>query len=408
MKKSKAISLLLALAAVFSLAACGAAPAAAPAAAEPPAEAAEAPAETPAESAEITVTDLIGREVAVTPGSYKRVVCIGAGALRLYSYIGDVSLLCGVEDIENETLSERPKMFDSVARPYVLAYGDVFASLPSCGVGGPNAQSPEAEKILACEPDIVISLYGDADKANALQEQLGVPVVTLMTGPDSVFDESFNESLRLLGTIFAESGKAESLIGFIAAERAEIEARTAGIAEEEKPSVYICGLGNWGTTNHLMTAKDYVSFRVANVKNAVSGLGAPGAQPIEAEKFVSLGEDMDAMIFDAAAVKNIKPLYAEDPAMFDACRAWREGEAYLQLAYNAYYTNYEIALINTWFAAKIAYPDRFEDVDMTEVTDRVTAAFLGKPLAEEIFACPNSFGGYQKIDTATFFAGTQG
>ena len=408
MKKRKAISLLLALAAVFSLAACGAAPAAAPAAAEPPAEAAEAPAETPAESAEITVTDLIGREVAVTPGSYKRVVCIGAGALRLYSYIGDVSLLCGVEDIENETLSERPKMFDSVARPYVLAYGDVFASLPSCGVGGPNAQSPEAEKILTCEPDIVISLYGDADKANALQEQLGVPVVTLMTGPDSVFDESFNESVRLLGTIFAESEKAETLIGFIAAERAEIEARTADIAEEDKPAVYICGLGNWGTTNHLMTAQDYVSFRVANVKNVVSGLGAPGAQPIEAEKFVSLGEDMDAMIFDAAAVKNIKPLYAEDPAMFDACRAWREGEAYLQLAYNAYYTNYEIALINTWFAAKIAYPDRFEDVDMTDVTNRVTAAFLGKPLVEEIFACPGSFGGYSRIDTAAFFAGTQG
>lgn len=404
MKKAKLLSLLLALAMLLSLAACGAAPVETPAATEAPAEATE----TPAESAEITVTDLIGREITVTPGSYQRVVCIGAGALRLYSYIGDAALLCGVEDIDNETLSERPKMFDAVARPYVLAYGDVFASLPSCGVGGPNAQSPEAEKILTCEPDIVISLYGDADKANALQEQLGVPVVTLMTGPDSVFDERFNESVRLLGTIFAESEKAETLIGFIAAERAEIEAHTADIAEEDKPAVYICGLGNWGTTNHLMTAQDYVSFRVANVKNVVSGLGAPGAQPIEAEKFVSLGEDMDAMIFDAAAVKNIKPLYAEDPAMFDACRAWREGEAYLQLAYNAYYTNYEIALINTWFAAKIAYPDRFEDVDMTDVTNRVTAAFLGKPLAEEIFACPNSFGGYQKIDTATFFAGTQG
>ena len=352
----------------------------------------------------VTITDMIGRQVEIVPGSYQRVVCIGAGALRLYSYIGDVSLLCGVEDIENETLSERPKMFDSVARPYVLAYGDVFASLPSCGVGGPNAQSPEAEKILTCEPDIVISLYGDADKENALQEQLGVPVVTLMTGPDSVFDESFNESLRLLGTIFGESEKAELLIDFIAAERSEIEARTADIADADKPAVYICGLGNWGTTNHLMTSEDYVSFRVANVKNVVSGLGAPGAQPIEAEKFVALGEDMDAMIFDAAAVKNIKPLYAEDPTMFDTCRAWREGEAYLQLAYNAYYTNYEIALINTWFAAKTAYPDRFEDVDMTEVTDRVTTAFLGKPLAEEIYACPNSFGGYQKIDTASFFA----
>ena len=409
MKKAKIVSALLALAMLLSLAACGAAPetpAVQPAeqpAAEQPTEAPAA--ETPAESGEITVTDLIGREVTVAPGSYRRVVCIGAGALRLYSYVGDVSLLCGVEDIDNETLAERPKMFDSVARPYVLAYGDVFAALPSCGVGGPNAQSPEAEKILTCEPDIVISLYGDADKANALQEQLGVPVVTLMTGPDGVFDSQFNESIRLLGTVFAESDKAELLIGFIESECAEIEARTADIADADKPAVYICGLGNWGTTNHLMTSQDYASFRVANVRNAVTDLGAPGVQPIEAEKFAAIGEDMDIMIFDAAAVKNIRPLYAEDPAMLDTCRAWREGEAYLQLAYNAYYTNYEIALINTWFAAKVAYPDRFEDIDMNAVADKVTTAFLGEPLSEAINACPSSFGGYGKIDTASFFAG---
>jgi len=49
---------------------------------------------------EITVTDMIGREVTVIPGSYDRVVCIGAGALRMYSYVGDVNLLCGVEDID--------------------------------------------------------------------------------------------------------------------------------------------------------------------------------------------------------------------------------------------------------------------------------------------------------------------
>ena len=108
-------------------------------------------------SGAITVTDMIGRTVSVTPGSYKRVVCIGAGALRMYSYIGDVSLLAGVEDIDNTTLSQRPQMFDSVARPYVLAYGETFNKLPSCGVGGPSAQTAEAEKILACNPDIVIS-----------------------------------------------------------------------------------------------------------------------------------------------------------------------------------------------------------------------------------------------------------
>ena len=358
---------------------------------------------TAAAAAEVTVTDGIGREITVTPGSYSRVVCIGAGALRMYSYIGDVSLLCGVEDIDNLTLSERPKMFDSVARPYVLANQEAFAALDSCGVGGPNAQAAEAEKILACNPDIVISEYEDVEKADALQEQLGIPVITLKAGYNGVFDEAFDRSMELLGTIFCEDEKAAELITFIDAEIAEISKRTADIEEEEKAGVYICGLGNWGTTNHLMTAQNYITFDIANVKNVITDLEQDKIQPIEEEKFVSLGDEMDIIIMDAAAVKNIKPLYQEDNTMFDSCKAWQEGEVYLQMAYNAYYTNYEIALANAWFTAKTVYPDLFEDIDMTEKTNEITKAFLGQELADEIFACPSSFGGYQKIDTETFF-----
>lgn len=202
--------------------------------------------ETAVENAgeEITITDMIGREVSVTPGSYERVVCVGAGALRMYSYIGDVNLLCGVEDIDNTTLEERPEMFDSVARPYVLAYEEVFSMLPSCGVGGPMAQAAEAEKILSCEPDIVISEFEDVEKEDALQEQLGVPVITLKAGSKGVFDEAFSGSMELLGVLFGEEERAEELIAYVEAEAAEITSRTADIAEEDKPAVYICGLGN--------------------------------------------------------------------------------------------------------------------------------------------------------------------
>ncbi|MBR2582814.1 MAG: ABC transporter substrate-binding protein [Oscillospiraceae bacterium] len=396
----KTIAMLLALVMLLALCACG--QTAAPAPAENPAPAAEEPA--PAEPQGITVTDMIGRDVTVTPGSYKRVVCIGAGALRMYCYVGDVALLCGVEDIDNPTLAERPKMFDSVARPYMLAYAESFAALPSCGVGGPQAQTAEAEKILACEPDIVISEYEDVEKEDALQEQLGVPVITLKMGPGSVFDEGFLGTLRLLGVIFGNEEKAEKLVSFIESERAEIEKRTAAVPEDQKRAVYICGLGSWGTTNHLMTGTEkYIGFKVANIKNAVTGVDGPAIQAIEEEKFVAIGEDMDIIIMDAAAVKNIKPLYGENPAMFDTCKAWKNGEVYLEMAYNAYYTNCEIALINTWFLAKTVYPDLFADIDMTAKTNEVTRAFLGMDLAEQIFAAPSSFGGYQKIDTATFF-----
>ena len=352
---------------------------------------------------DVTVTDLVGREVKVNPGSYERVVCIGAGALRMYCYIGDAELLAGVEDIDNTSLDSRPAMFDSVARPYMLAFGEAFESLPSCGVGGPMAQAPDVEKILSCNPDIIISEFEDVEVATNLQEQTGVPVITLGTGKDGVFDEEFFTSMTLLGKIFGKEKKAEDLVAYIAKEKAAIEARVGSIPEENKPSVYICGLGNWGTTNHLMTAEDYVSFRVAGVKNVVSGLGMTGIGPIEAEKFLELSESMDILIMDAAAVKNIKPLYAEDPTMFDTCKAWQSGEVYLEMAYNAYYTNYEIALANTWFIAKTVYPDAFADSDLTAKLSEITKAFLGVELADEIFACPGSFGGYGKIDTTAIF-----
>lgn len=366
----------------------------------PAASAAEAES-APAEAT--VITDLIGREVTVTPGSYSRIVCIGAGALRMYSYIGDVALLCGVEDIDNLSLKQRPKLFDSVARPYVLAFGDVFETLPSCGVGGPQAQTAEAEKILSCDPDLVISEYEDVDRENALQEQLGVPVITLKTGPKGVFDEAFRASVQLLGQILEKEARAAELIGYVDAEAAEISSRTAAIPEENKPGVYLCGLGNWGTTTHLYTAPNYAPLELAHVRSVVTELAAPGVQPIDEETFVALGDSMDIMILDSAAVKNILPLLQEDPTLFDTCKAWQTGSVYLEMAYNAYYTNFEIALINAWFIAGSVYPELFSDLDLTEKTNEVTRMFLGADLAEQIFSCPSSFGGYQKIDPAAFF-----
>ena len=376
----KIICFILTLVLTLSLCACG------------------APAEDAPAGEEVTLTDMVGRQITVRPGSYERVVCIGAGALRMYCYVGDTALLCGVEDIDNLTLSQRPQMFDSVARPYVLAYGDVFSTLPSCGVGGPMAQTAEAEKILSCNPDIILSEYEDAEKADALQQQLGVPVVTLKAGSQGVFDPAFADSMTLLGKVFGREEKAAQLNAFVASQRAEIEAVVASIDEQAKPSVYICGLGNWGTTDHLMTAENFISFQVAGVRNVVSGLENKGVGAIEAEKFVSLGSQMDIMIIDAAAIKNIAPAYAKDPTMFDTCKAWQEGQVYLELAYNAYYTNFELHLLNTWYIAKVVYPEAFAQVDMTEKADQITQAFLGMELAEELFA----YQTYRQI-TADFF-----
>ena len=217
-----------------------------------------------------TITDLIGREIVVNPGIYKRVCCIGAGALRMYSYIGDINNLSGVEDIDNPSLTNRPKMFDTVARPYFIAYEDVFKTLPSCGVGGPNAQTIETEKILSCNPDIIISEYEDVNNANALQNKIGVPVITVRYGDKGIFDENVNKSLTLLGKIFAKEDRATELNNFIIEEKQQIISKINNATSDKK--VYICGLGNWGTTNHLMTVKNYEPFNICKINNIADDL----------------------------------------------------------------------------------------------------------------------------------------
>ena len=150
-----------------------------------------------------------------------------------------------------------------------------------------------------------------------------------------------------------------------------------------------------------MTSPDYEAFVYANVDNVVKNRPTGGVQPIDTELFVSLSGEMDMMFFDAAAVKNIKGKGID----FSSCAAFKSGEVYLQLAYNAYYTNVETSLVNCWFVAKSVYPELFKEVEISAKANEVYRKFLGKDLYSSILDYPFSYGGYQKIANPTeFFA----
>ena len=348
--------------------------------------------------------DIIGREVQLGQ-DFSRVACIGAGALRLYSYVGDVGKLCAIEEIDNEALDSatRPKMFDGVARPYVMANKDAFNAISTtAGVGGPNAQTAETEKLVAAKPDLIISEYKDVEAANKLAKDTGATVVVVDYGKGGQLDMgTFETSLNLIGKAMKNEARAKELVDFYKAEEEAISKATANIAEEGKKNVYISGLGNWGTTNQFMTTMNYAPFKTAHINNVCTDLEFSGIGAITPEKFAALAPKMDVMVFDAAAVKNIRGKGFD----FSSCKAFQTGEVYLQMAYNAYYINAETALINTWFCAKSIYPEAFANVDIAKKADEITTKFNGKALYDQIKQKQHSFGGYQKIANPTeFFA----
>ncbi len=347
----------------------------------------------------IEITDLIGRTNTIKESDKERVLCIGAGALRLYSYVGDIDKVIAAEDIDRDVGAN---IFENVSRPYYDVNKEYFKTLPSCGKGGPQAQQAEAEKILSCRPSLIISEYADVLKADTLQSQVGVPVVVVKYGSNSVFDDNVKESLTLLGKILGKEEKAKALNDYIASSKADLSNRAKDIKDEDKKSIYIGGLGNWGTQDIYSTSASFPLFNVSDIKNAVTSDISLSNGKLEKEAFLSLNPDK--IVLDSAGLAKFKTTYESSSVEFDSLKAFQDGEIYLEMPFNAYYTNLEIALMDAYFLASVAYPDAYKDMDMDNKYDEIGNAFLGSACySNSIKNAKMSYGGFQKISNIKEF-----
>ncbi len=343
----------------------------------------------------ITINDLIGREVTIDRSSIHKVVCIGAGALRLYTYIGDLDMLSGVEKVEQGFLIS--------IRPYQMVNEELFQNLPLCGYGGPTG-SPDAESILECDPDIVFSLYtSDVSTMDTLQTNIGVPVVTLSYGNEEAFDEDIETSISLLGQILNKEDRSNELVNYIEEMKTDLNNRTKDILEEDKPSVYLGCQTNYGTHGFESSTADYSLFNASNIKNVLDVNGYEGYQSsIDLESIVEMNPDK--IILDAGGLEIFKAEYSDGTKaeVYNSLSAIKSGEVYLQMPYNAYYTNLETAYCDAYYDAMVSFPESFSDVAIEDKANEITKEFLGVEYYPEI--ADAMYGGYQKLDIPTLWA----
>ncbi len=346
----------------------------------------------------IQVTDTLERSHIISKDKRSRVVCIGAGALRLYSYIGDRNLLCGVEDIDSGNEDANP--FKGISRPYYDLNKDFYEALPSCGKGGPKNQQAEAERILSCNPDIVISEYQDKKASDDLEQKLGVPVINVSYGKNSVFDDNIKKSLNILGKVFSKEERAKELTSYIDTCKKELSEKKS----EEEKTCYIGCLGNYGVQDIYSTSSDYPLFNVSGVKNVLSGSIELTNGRIDSEKFFSL--DMDYIFLDAAGTETFKGVYTKKKNLFDSIDAVKKGEVYLEMPFNAYYTNLEVALMDAYFIASSYHKDAYQGFDIKEKSEEISKMFLQEECYDKFISkAKYSYGGFQKISSLSDFFG---
>ncbi len=315
-------------------------------------------------------TDCLGRRVAL-PAKVERVACIGAGALRLYCYVGEVERLAGVEACE--------KGFLFSFRPYQEAHRELFRSLPAIGSGGPGgALDPEA--LLACRPDVIFStFYSSPGEMEKLQRDTGIPVVVLHYGDREVFDPMVDRALAVLGEVLERQERATQVREYIRGLRADLERRTARIPVEERPRVYLAGHPRFGLQGFGSTLAHSPLLQAIHADNAVDGLpGPPGPRRLTLEEVLSL--DPRVVFLDDSATAVVRDEFQKRPEVFRLMTAVREGRVHRILPYNAYYTNLEMAYADGYLMGKILYPDAFRDVEPRQKAAEIARFLLGVPV----------------------------
>lgn len=377
MKKTNKITALLLLAAMLlSLCACGSTPAApateAPATQAPATENTQT--EAPASDTRI-ITDMLGRQVEI-PTKINTIICNGSNALRMVSYLNATDLMVGVEDTDKNYET-------STKRDYAHANYAIFKDLPSIGKGGGTAYTAYPEEILKVMPDVILTCFVQ-DAAEQLQNETGIPVVSIRTPSSNFIDENWYAALRLTAELTGTQKRCEELLSYIDSCKADLKERSSGVAEEDKPSVYTGAVTFSGAHGFAGTYANFGPFLAIDAKNVADETGERSAFEVDLEKVVEW--DPDVIFLDPGNMNLVNEEYKANPDFFNALTAVQKGEVYTMPSFNNYSTNITYCIMNAYFAGKVLYPQQFADIDMKTKSTEIMEEFLGTAFFDDMEA----------------------
>ncbi len=315
----------------------------------------------------ILIKDMLDREVSV-PQNIKKIVGINPGALRLLVYMNAVSLVSGVEEVEQR-----------YGRPYAMAYPQL-AKKPIIG----PMRGGDAELLAINQPAVIFATYTTVEQADALQHKTGIPVIVLNPGNLSTQRLLFDRSLRLLGRILNRTTRADSLITFIDEQTRLL--KIMGAEGSCQPSVYLGGASYNGARGIASTVPHFEPFSFLNIHNVANemALSKPTATirgyTIDVEQLIQWNPDQ--LFLDAAGLPLVTPQIAQGSPLHYTLKAIHNNKVHTLMPYNWYGTNYETVLANGWFVASVLYPDA--GIDVAAHSRRIYQIFLGVDISDEM------------------------
>ncbi|WP_298628642.1 ABC transporter substrate-binding protein, partial [uncultured Senegalimassilia sp.] len=310
-----------------------------------------------------TVVDAYGRSVEV-PKDAKTAATVGSGA-RFVVYAGAQDKLIAVTEMETTP---------AMNRPYAIAYKDLFANLPSTSNGNHLLETNvNKEQLMDLNPDVIISSRS-AEECDALQKDTGIPVIGI-TYQNQLFTDNVYNSITCVGEALGTEDHANEVVAKLKEWDADLKARTADIADADKPSVYVGAVNYKGAKSFTGTYANYAPLVELNAKNVADETGQKAAVDVDLEQIGNW--DPDYMFLNAGNMDLMKADYANNQAFFDGLKAFRQGNLYTQPFFNFNGTNIDTGICDTYFIGATIYPDKFADVDLKAKYSEIYTALLG-------------------------------
>ena len=367
----KLLSILLTISMIFAMATCACA---------------EATPETR------VVTDVWNREVEI-PYEVNSIVCLGSMGPRFAAYLDVVDMMVGAEDNDINGMTVRSD--------YSPVYHEQLKTLPSVGSGGGSGENNGyAEEIIQLQPDVIIAGFNE-DACEELQEQTGIPVVSIRYRTQGFIDEGFYRSMRVFAEVVGAQERCEAVLSYVDACKADLNDRTKDVPDENKPKAYTGAVTFNGRHGFAFTYVNFPAFTAVNALNvadvlleertgeaaaeaAASGKAYIGNDGFEVDLEQIIACDPDIVFLDPGNMDLVNDEYATNPGFFDSLRAIQEGQVYTMPSTNYMGPNITYLIINAYFAGTILYPEQFADVSLEEKAGEVMELMLGEDFFDQM------------------------
>lgn len=307
------------------------------------------------------ITDMAGRTVSIPAEINKTYSTAGSVTIMLYMLAPDTMIGWNSQNGTNNYMPDK------------------YKTLPVLGGGqGQGEGIASYENVISKGPDIVfVGHGGDNDTINRIQQKFGeIPAVDI-EGDNNL--SNIIPSIKFMGTVLGNQNQANDLVNFYTNVLEQVNSTVSTIPDSEKKKVYYARSED-GLTTFAAGSPQTQLIGISGGKSVVQAPVASGGMTVSMETVISWNPDViitSSSVFynsvynnqlwqNITAVKN-KQVYLTPQDPFN----WFESPPGAN------------TIIGIPWTAKVLYPDKFQNLDLKNLTQTFYSKFYHFNLTDD-------------------------